>query len=101
MSEANGQARKDLEEGKSIVRNNLQTAQEKEVWHLNAKRFGYHSSALIPLRHNTTFVGSVGVYSMESEFFDTAELISLEIISRSIVFFLSCQSNPFAHSTSG
>ncbi|HKZ43339.1 MAG TPA: response regulator, partial [Candidatus Hodarchaeales archaeon] len=81
MSEANGQTRKALEEGKSIVRNNLQTAQEKEVWHLNAKRFGYHSSALIPLRHNTTFVGSVGVYSMESEFFDTAELTSLEIIS--------------------
>lgn len=68
--------------------NNIQDDPELHYWHPVAKKRGYHSCMVLPIRRSDTVVGTFNLYAAEADFFNPEEIALLEEAAGDISFSL-------------
>lgn len=77
-----------IQEGTSIVFNDLENDADFAPWREQAIEKGYRSSGAFPVRLNDRVIGSLNVYAVEPHFFDQQEVALLEEATMDISFAL-------------
>lgn len=77
-----------IQEGRSIVFNDLENDVHFAPWREQAIEKGYRSSGAFPIRLNDSVIGSLNVYAVEAHFFDQHEVALLEEATMDISFAL-------------
>ena len=75
-----------LREGKYDICNDFEHDPRLQIWHAEALKRGYRSSAAFPLKIGTRVIGALTLYSNEQLFFDDEEIQLLERLSDDIAF---------------